>query len=345
MLARTKQQYHDEVSLMCRKSPLVSIIILNYNGREFLEKCLGSVLKTDYPNFEVIFIDNASTDGSHELVETLFSADNRIIMIRNKSNLGFAGGNNVGVRMARGEYIVFLNNDTEVEQDWLSELVKVISSNPTIGAAQSKILLTEEGSINLGGFIDYVGIDSRPRNHWQKNHATSKIKEVFYASGAAMIVKKKLLNEVGLFDPTYFIYNEETDLCWRIRLSGYRIVAVPQSIVYHKCRGTMAKRPKSYSLFLHRRNHISTLIKNYEFRNLSKYLPVYFVLMLLHGIYVMLRGEMDITTSYIKATLWNVKNFQYVYSRRLEVQHYIRKIPDKQIKKHMMRPRIPWHFL
>ena len=127
---------------MPKKMPLVSVIILNYNGMEFVESCLESVLSTDYPDFEVLFIDNASIDGSLEYVEDKFGRNTRIKIVANEKNYGFAEGNNIGFKHTEGEYVVFLNIDTDVEPDWLSELVKVFEADPTIGAVQSKLLLS-----------------------------------------------------------------------------------------------------------------------------------------------------------------------------------------------------------
>ena len=138
--------------------PQVSIIILNYNGIKFVERCLKSVLNTDYPLFEVIFVDNGSTDGSPELVQKLFGEDKRLRIILNKENLGFTGGNNVGIKMSKGEYIVLLNNDTEVPSDWLRQLVLVMEKRRDIGMAQPAILYMDMDHTiqTLGNYIDDI---------------------------------------------------------------------------------------------------------------------------------------------------------------------------------------------
>jgi GT2 family glycosyltransferase len=314
------------------KHPSVSIIILNYNGRDFVERCLKSVLNTDYPNFEVVFVDNASTDGSPELVKKMFGSDPRLKFIHNDNNLGFAEGNNIGARAAKGEYIVFLNNDTEVDPNWIEEIVKVMESDLTIGIAQSK--LRSLGNRRLmdcaGGFIDHYGWSHRRGEREEDRGQFSKVDEIFYAVGAAMVVRRGILNKVEMFDPNYFIYFEDTDLCWRVWLSGHRVVFVPASIVFHMVRGTMKKQPVR-TIFLGCRNNITTLLKNYELCNVVKYLPANLMFICVVATFRLLKGEINMTLAYFKAILWNILNLKHIWAERLRVQHLIRKISDDKL--------------
>lgn len=342
-----KPSYKDD------KWPLISVIVLNYNSRQFLELCLKSLFNTKYKNFEVVFVDNASTDGSVELINNRYGNNPNLKIIKNSDNLGFAKGNNVGVKHSRGDYIVFLNPDTQVHPNWLKQLIKTMQSDQTIGAAQSKLLLAQNGNRleSTGHFIDYCGIESLESTQitgQMDSNQHNKINDIFYARGAAMIVKRKVLEEVGLFDHVYFTDHEEIDLCWRIRLKGYRIVCVPTSIVYHARSGAswQARKQKPAWLLFHlRKNHIASLIKNYELRNVIKYLLRYLIYLLLHAIYKMSKRDINTPAAYYKAILWNILKFRYIYSQRQKVQHTIRKVPDEDIMKHMRKPRIPWHFL
>ena len=176
--------------------PLVSVVILNYNGRKFVERCLKSVLNTQYSNFEVIFVDNASTDGSFELVKSLFNLNGRLKIIRNDRNLGFAEGNNVGFTYSKGNHIVFLNIDTEVDRRWLRELIMVMEYNLKIGATQSKLVkMCDHNQLDSIGqsivFLGYGypidnGVDKKQFNH---------VKEIFCADGAAILVRRSAANE------------------------------------------------------------------------------------------------------------------------------------------------------
>ena len=138
---------------------MVSIIILNYNGADVAIKCMRTVLDTDYSNFEVIFVDNDSTDGSYESIVSQFGTDRRLILVKNDVNKGFAEGNNVGLNYAKGSYITLLNNDTEVERNWLTEAIKVAESEEKIGIIQSKIFFWYNHDVleSAGAFIDKCG--------------------------------------------------------------------------------------------------------------------------------------------------------------------------------------------
>jgi GT2 family glycosyltransferase len=179
---------------------MISIVILNFNGKKFLDECLSSVLKSNYPDFEVIFVDNASTDGSVEFVQSNFRGYSNLRIIRNNRNLGFAEGNNVGAKVAKGEYVVFLNVDTKVDPNWLKELVTAMESDESIGAAQSKLLQFDGRTIDSAGdFINFYGFG------WMRGHGEidrgqfNKIDEIFSARGAAMIVRKKSFRRSWIF--------------------------------------------------------------------------------------------------------------------------------------------------
>lgn len=322
------------------KKPLVSVVILNYNGRRFIETCLKSVLNdTFYSNFEVILIDNASTDGSIELVKRRFERDPRLIIVRNNKNLGFAEGNNVGVRYARGEYIVFLNSDTVVDNNWLTELVKVMNSDQIIGAAQSKLLLLRQPEYldSAGDYIDYYGLPIRRGGGWkekdygQYNH----IEEIFSARGAAMIVRRSVISEVGLFDPKFFLSYEDIDLCWRIRLRGYKVVFVPKSVIYHLGEASSPPADSPQKIFHMTKNHIATMLKNSPTKSLEKYNPL--SLITLFMIMDLIKRRPILFMVRIKAIVWIIRNFKYVWRERVKTQIHIRKCRNEMVMKYMLK--------
>ena len=325
-----------------KKTILVSIIIVNYNGIKFIESCLNSVLNSDYPNFEVIFVDNASTDGSYELVNRLFGSDKRLKIIRNSKNLGFTGGNNIGFKYAKGIYIIFLNNDTEVSRNWIKILVEIIESDLMIGAAQCKLLnLYDKRQIDSAGqFIDFLGY-GYPLDNEEDKEQYDHVKEIFYADGAALIVRRSVINQVSLnglpFDLDYFpIYYEDADLCWRVRLRGYKVVVIPTSIVYHARTAAKLHKMSSYLIFSHAKNRIMTLIKNYGLGNLIKYLPLLLFFETIRAI-ILLKTKPDHSIAILKAILWNLKNLKKTWKKRLIVQHFIRRVPDPYIMRYMVK--------
>jgi GT2 family glycosyltransferase len=324
------------------ENPLISIIIVNYNGIKFIKRCLNSVLNSDYPNFEVIFIDNASTDGSYELVKESFCSDTRLRIIRNIKNLGSAEGRNIGAKNAKGDLLVFLDNDTEVESNWLKEMIKVFLSDNTIGAAQCKIIqLYDQRLIDSAGqFIDFLGY-GYPRSNEEDKGQYNRVEDVFYADGAALIIRRLVCNQVSLnnslFDTDYFpVYGDDLDLCWRVRLRGYRVVFIPTSVVYHARTATNLYKLSSRLIFSHAKNRIMTLIKNYSLRKLAKYMPFLLFWETVRAV-ILLNSKSDDSIAILKAILWNLKNLKKTWKKRLIVQQFIRKVPDSYIMKHMVK--------
>ncbi|MGB9675842.1 MAG: glycosyltransferase family 2 protein [Candidatus Bathyarchaeales archaeon] len=328
------------------KHSLVSVIILNYNGlknlKTILEKCLRSVLNTDYPNFEVLFVDNASTDESVKFIKEKFGQDPRLRIIQNAKNWGFAEGNNIGIRNAKGEYIAILNSDTKVEPQWLKELVKTVQP-PNIGAAQSKLLRMDSPDVLdcAGGFLDYYGYHYE-RGRGENSNKYNRMDEIFYAKGAGAIIKREVLNKTGLFDSETFLYFDETDLCWRIWLSGYKVVFVPSSIVYHAPSLTASKLQNATRVYFYTRNHIMILLKNYNMKNLLEALAVSLLLELRNMVKFTMKREPLNSLAIFKALIWNVIHLKQTWMKRRITQELVRKIPDEHIKKLMLKPSPPF---
>jgi len=236
------------------KKSLVSILLLNYNGREYLKDCITSVLNQTYSDFELIFFDNCSSDGSAGFVWNSFN-DERIKLHTSEKNLGFAGGNNKALEYAKGEYIVLLNNDTHVESNWLEELVKCVSASDKIGMAQS-LVYTEgiplryyekNGTINLLGhnIMEIFSINDDGTG------------EIVQANGCSLIIKREVLEKVnGFFIDEYFAYAEDTFLSLKVLLSGYKIIHNALSVVHHKGSSTMKKYKSEFTTFHQERNRI-----------------------------------------------------------------------------------------
>ncbi len=250
---------------------IASIIIVNFNGRKFLEDCFNSLLKQTFTDFEIIFVDNSSTDGSAEFVQEKFK-DDRIKIVRSESNLGFAGGNNFGYRHCKGEYVVLLNNDTRADSRWLEELITCISLSEHIGIAQS-LVLTEgipmkyyetNGSINLLGqnIMEVFEIDK------------NGVGEIFQANGCSLMIRKKLADETGgLFDDEYFAYSEDTYLCFKIKFKGLKIMHTSKSIIYHKGGGTSDPGKRRMLYYYQERNRLLNFILFFSAGFRIKYMP------------------------------------------------------------------------
>lgn len=323
--------------------PLFSIVLVNYNGKDFVLECIDSILRSAYPDFEIILVDNGSLDNSVELVEKKFPAEPRLKIIKNDLNLHFAEGNNAGIRNARGDFIVLLNNDTEVESSWLAEIESVMR-DASIGAAQPKILCNDDRGIidNAGNYFDRLGY-AHGRGHLEKDSGQyDSIEETFFAAGTAMVIRSSVLKEVGLLDPKFLIYSEDVDLSWRIRLRGYRIVYIPKSRVYHKGSKTVLKFPgKIATTRLSRKNRLATLIKNYGFLELLINLPVVlalYVIIFFKEILIDRNPKLSFTS--ISAICWNIKELPYLFKERNIVQKQIRALPDREVLKYIYKKSI-----
>ncbi|HBA54152.1 glycosyltransferase family 2 protein [Syntrophorhabdus aromaticivorans] len=216
-------------------SDLVSVVILNYNGRKFIEACVGSVLAQDYPDMEIIVVDNGSSDGSSDVIRERYP---QVRLIETGRNLGFAAGNNVGIRWAKGEYIVILNNDAELEQTCITEMKRAIDKDPAYGACASKIYLKfEQNLLDAAGIVVCPDGLSIGRGRLESGDSYNEEVEVFFGSGCCIMCRRTMLEDVRVggyyFDEDFFMYADDTDLGWRARLRGWKCIYTPDARVYH----------------------------------------------------------------------------------------------------------------
>jgi len=227
--------------------PKVFIVILNYNGKDVIKKCLSSVFKINYPNFEVVIVDNNSTDESFEIAKSNFSKAN---FIRNEENLGFASGNNIGIRFAlerMAEYVLILNNDTEVEPDFLEKLIEVGEKEEKAGILGPVIFNGGNKQVWFSkGIISWMTMKSE---HSQKIE-TKDYYESDYITGCAMLVKANVFKEIGLFDEDFFLYWEDADFSLRARRTGFKNLVVTASWVYHYEKSEKSIKNKVYWLVM-----------------------------------------------------------------------------------------------
>jgi len=240
----------------------VSVIILNFNGKRFLGRCLHSVFRTEYPDFEVIFVDNGSSDGSLSFVQEKFGNRSNLKTIACSKNVGYPAGNNLGAMHAKGEYFVFLNPDTRVEPSWIFNLVKILESDGTIGLAQAKLLLDRDTIDSVGGELNPYGYGRICGHNETDKGQYDEISEIFYPSGAAFIVTKNLWEMVGGFDSIFFLSYEDADLGWRVWDSGRRVVIAPKAVVYHH-RGAITRSYPLTKRYFSLRNRLIILIKKF----------------------------------------------------------------------------------
>ena len=302
--------------------PLVAVVILNWNGEAFLKKFLPSVLASGYGNKEVIVADNCSTDGSIKLLEAEFP---EVKIIRNKTNGGFAKGYNDALSQVKADYFVLLNSDVEVTENWINPIIELMESRPEIGACQPKVLSYHHKDLfeyagAAGGWLDAWGypfcrgrvFEECEKDEGQYNDA----QPCFWATGAALFVRANLYNELGGLDEYFFAHQEEIDFCWRLQLTGYKIYAVPSSVVYHVGGGTLAKtNPKK--TYLNFRNNLIMISKNLPATDAVIKIPLRFSLDALAAWRFLLNGEPKNFIAVAKAHLHYVKWFLFEQKRSL----------------------------
>lgn len=245
---------------MEKNNSLVSVVVLTCNGRRHLEECLGSLLDQTWEGREIILVVNGSTDGSAELVRERFGAAVRLLELG--ENIGYTGGNNAGLRAARGDYVAVLNDDTRADPRWLEEMVEALERRPDYGLAACKILSYREPEVidNVGHLI-YRDGTFRGRGRLEPDRGQyDREEEVLSPSGCALMARKAALEDTGLFDEDFFIYGDDADLSLRIRLAGWKAVYVPGSVVYHKYSATTGAY-SPFKAFLVERNRIWLTVK------------------------------------------------------------------------------------
>jgi GT2 family glycosyltransferase len=267
----------------------VSIIIVNWDGKHLLERCLPAVVNQSFDNYEVVLLDNGSTDGSTEWVEAHFPS---VKLIRSEQNLGFARGNNEAIQATRSEYVATLNNDAEPTHDWLAELVQAIESSPTVGMCASKMVRADDPTIidACGIEMDRAGIGwNRYNGELERLDETSPY-EVFGPCAGAALYRREMLSQVGLFDEDYFACYEDVDLAWRAQRAGWRCLYVPAARVVHRHSSTL-REGSSFKGYLLGRNKIWTSIKNYPWPNWLLNLPIILGYDVAAWGYALLRGD------------------------------------------------------
>jgi len=254
-------------------TPRVSIVLVNWNGLHHLEKCLPALGAQTFPDFEIFLVDNGSTDGSTEWVRGHYP---QVRLICNDHNTGFAVANNQAMRQSQAEFIVTLNNDTQVEPTWLAALVAVAETDPSVGMVASKMLFTQQPEVinSTGIALDPVGIAWDRQGGTLDDPNEEQPIEVFGPCAGAALYRRAMLDQIGLFDEAFFAYAEDVDLAWRARWAGWRCLYVPAARVHHDHSATGGEGSPFKSRLLGR-NKVWLIAKNYgPLGRLLLYLPL-----------------------------------------------------------------------
>lgn len=323
------------------KEPFVSVIVVTWNGKALLETFMPSVMGLAYPNYEVVVVDNASVDGSADYIEKMWPGAR---VVRHTVNDGTAEGSNVGARAARGEYLFFISNDMWLEPDILDRLVPHLADDPGVGIATVKMRrITADGrrlmeidsigaNVDVFGFPEARGIHEEDRGQYDAGPA-----EVFFSFGGAMMIRRELFEKAGGYDPEFFTLTDDIDLSWRVRMLGFRVVAEPRAVLYHRVSATldtpMFKR--AFRRFLSERNTIRMLLKNYSAGSLLWMLPLDMAVLGLEMLFYLAMCQWRLAGSAPRSVWWNLRRLPGTMRLRRAIQG-VRTVKDRHIRAAML---------
>ncbi len=309
----------------------IVVIIVSYQGVALLPQCIESLLRASIPEEAVVVVDNGSRDHTVRVLRDRFKGVTVIPLDRNH---GYAVACNVGMLATDSEYVLLVNNDATVSSDFLHGLLSCMDSDPSISAVQSTILTYDSPPRidSLGSFITRTGFLYHDRfgTTYTKSDGDALCWNVFSAKGACLLLRRSALMKVGLLDEDFFLYFEETDLCWRMRLHGFKVKVSGSSLAYHLSGATSRLLPSSFVVYHSFRNRITSMIKNLEFRSLLSVLPLHILISLLLSVTYAIRGKADCGAAILKGILWNVRNLDSTKKKRATTQR-LRVISDRDL--------------
>lgn len=306
-----------------KKLPSVTVAIFHYNGLKDTVRCLKALQKTKYPNFSISVIDDGSVQDDMSVLKSKFKSK-KISYYRDGENKGFSMRANQALKDCKSKYVMLLNNDTVVTPNWLNPLVDVMESNNKIAVCQSKLLWLShpkyfEYSGACGGYLDKLGLSyARGRVLFDLEKDVGQyedLADIFWASGAAMLIRRNVTNKVGWFDEDLHSYQEEVDFCWRLRKLGKKIKIVPKSVIYHKGSGSWGKQ-LSKKIYLVHRNSLALLIKHLSPTDLVWVLPLRVILDYGILLYYVLEGRLNYPIAVVRSHLAILVFFPFWFSKR-----------------------------
>lgn len=320
-------------------NPSVDVVVLNYNGRKFLDDCFQSLRKTNYPNYKVYLLDNGSTDDDAGYTRAHYP---EVEILRIEPNRGFCGAYNIGFQRCSGDYFVCLNNDVKVHPEWLTHMVQLAESDERIAAVQPKLLsMLEPQKFEYagaaGGMMDMYGypfargriFDTIEADKGQYDNSS----EIFWATGAAIFIRKSALKATGEYDETIVHHMDEIDLCWRFHLMGYTCRIAPKSVVYHYGGGTI--HVDSYKkMYWNHRNSIYLLLKNFSLVNALTKTTVHLLLDYVAVLQSILTFKFTRARAILAAHFWLAGHLPLIVRKHNQVQA-ARKVNDKVILRKM----------
>ncbi len=319
--------------------PIVSVIIVTYNKRRLLLDCLESLVLCDYPQLEIIVVDNGRGDLSNTDIKK-FKRPNvtDLKLIALGYNSGFAKANNIGASFSSGKYLFLLNNDTLVDKDCIKKLVTIMEHDQTVGIIQPKLILSEKTQVidSLGYIIDRTGWGFSIGRNRVYEKSFDNLFSISYGKGAALLVRKSVTDKTGLFDEDFFFLSEDLDLSWKVWLNGYRVICFSKSTVIHRVSSSMSLISCQTRSFHQTKNLVATMIKNYQIDNVFFYIiPVLITNFVYYLSFPKMRRS-EALKGFFKGVVWISRNLRVIIRKRYIVQKDIRRLSDKKALQKMM---------
>lgn len=316
--------------------PRVSIVIPNWNGAELLKSCLASLKKQIFKDFELIIVDNGSTDNSLTVIKQIYPQS---IVIKLPQNIGFSPAVNLGIKRARGKYIVLINNDTKVDSRCLDYLVRAADEHPETGMVAAKMLNFFQPELvdSAGDYIDAVGHANNIGLGKKDGRIFNRSKYIFLVTGGGGLFKREVFDGVGLLDDDYFAYFEDVDLCLRAQMAGFKAWYEPKAVIFHIHKAT-SSRNKPFTEYLQFRNMTMTIIKNFPKGLLLRDFN-WLKIILVNINTVRFLATQGLLAQALKAEFYILANFFRILKKRREIQANI-KVPEEYIIKNILPKKV-----
>lgn len=317
--------------------PEVTYLVVCFNSEKYIAKCINSILNQSHKNYEIIVIDNNSQDNTVSIVKNLAMENEKIKLISNQSNVGYGNAITMAIGNSKGEFIAILNDDVSLDLEWTINLLKIFRTDEKIMSVSGMVLFPNGELQSAGGMMDKYGAVVQKESkifHERKIKSAS----LFYNDGSAFIIRRKILDEVS-FDPKLFLYYEDVDFSWKIRMLGYRIEYTSEAIVYHDVGHSNSDMSVSKFYYISR-NRIYVCQKNYSSKNAICRIPGAIFLMFFNALlYDATRKPKGYTQAFFKALIWNLSNLSHTIKehRRLRLTN---KISDSELDNHIIQNSI-----
>lgn len=324
----TNEEKKEKLSNSQSSGPLVSVVVVNWNGLAHNKVCLSSVFKQTYKNLEVIFVDNHSTDGSVEEVRENFK---KVRIVSLKENFGVGRGLNEGMKLAKGKYIYLLNNDTELDREAIARVVDIAEKDPKAAfvASELRFFYLRNFVNSLGNYVGPEGWGADCYIGYIDFGQFKNLKETMSVCLAASLVRREYLDSIGLMDDSFKMYYEDIDLCWRAQALGFRVLICPESIVYHKF-GASTSKMGTLKLKFVISNRVKFIFRNFEMHNFGRFFRSYLKEDIKTALRSLFNFEFDSLFAYVKAYLNLLLSLPKLIADRRSIQSR-RQVTDAQI--------------